>query len=399
MLLAAVLAGTGCMLLPENPYDESMLGLEVQLAFPDWLSDSAAEGIEVTVEETTTANRSTALTDADGRASFRVLKGVYRAWAVLRTDDAVFNGLTEGIRLTEGDVEVLLEMTFSRPGALVIKEIYCGGCSKSPQEGSFQGDKYFIIHNNSSDVQFLDGLCWGMLDPYNSNVLNVWADQSGRLRDYAPLCEAVWRFGGGGADFPLAAGADAVVAVNGAVDHSAQYPLSVNLNCEDYFVCYDPLLFGNTAYHPAPGDKIRPERYLEVVRKTGQANAFPLSINSPTIVLFRAPEGTDIAAYLNDDTQSIVQKPGASSRCMKIPWDWIIEGVEVYNGAATSNYKRLANDVDAGYVYLSGTFTGHTLHRRLNEEASSEAGREIYHDTNNSSNDFYERGEQSLHGR
>ena len=397
-ILTIAVAAAACTSLPDSPYEEALLNLEVQLLFPEpFAGEGMDEGIEVAIEEVTTANRYTSTTDRQGCARFRVVKGVYRISANHVAEDAVFNGMADRIRLTDGDVTLPLSLKYSRPGTLIIKEIYCGGCSKAPEEGTFQGDKYFIIHNNSYETLYLDGLCWGMLDPYNSNSVNVWTDEAGNFREYAPICEAVWRFSGSGEDFPLAAGEDAVVAVNGAVDHSAQYPLSVNLNCEEYFVCYDPILFPNVTYHPTPGDKISPSRYLEVVRKTGQSNAFPLSINSPTIVLFRAPEGVDIAEYLNNDELSIVQKPGAAARCMKIPWEWITDGVEVYNGAATSNYKRLPDDTDAGFVTLSRSFMGHTLHRRLDETASEAAGYEIYQDTNNSSNDFYEREVQSLH--
>lgn len=392
----AALAAAACTVLPDSPYEKALVNLEVQLMFPEQFGDAGGEGIEVAIEEITTANRYTALTDSRGTARFRVVRGVYRVSASHRTDTAVFNGLADQIRLTKGDAALPLTLKYSRPGTLIIKEIYCGGCPKAPEEGTFQSDKYIIIHNNSYEVLYLDGLCFGMVEPYNSNSVNVWTDEEGSLRDYAPLCEAVWRFPGRGEDFPLAAGEDAVMAINGAVNHAAQYPLSVDLNNEAYFVCYDPILFPNVTYHPTPGDRIQPSRYMEVVRKTGQSNAFPLSINSPAVVLFRAPEGTDIAGYLNDDELAIVQKPGASARCMKIPWEWITDGVEVYNGSVSNNYKRLNDETDAGFVTLSRSFMGHSLHRHLDTAASEAAGYEIYQDTNNSSNDFYEREEQSL---
>lgn len=52
--------------------------------------------------------------------------------------------------------------------------------------------------------------------------------------------------------------------------------------------------------------------------------------------------------------------------------------------------------VDAGYVGFSAKAQGHTLHRKLDEAATAAAGFERYVDTNNSSNDFYERETQSL---
>lgn len=253
-------------------------------------------------------------------------------------------------------------------------------------------------------MQYLDGLCFGTLDPYNSSATsgNVWTSvdpDTGAtvFREYAPIVEAVWQFPGSGGEFPLAPGEDAVTVVNGAIDHTAQYPLSVDLNREEYFVCYNSTLYPNVTYHPTPGDRIQPSRYLTVAVKVGRSNGYIFSVNSPTLVLFRAEEGVDMADYLADRAQSTVTKPGSTEICVKIPWSWIIDGVEVYNGSSSNNAKRLNDEVDAGFVYLSASFLGHTLHRRLDEAASAAAGFEIYQDTNNSSNDFYEREVQSLH--
>ena len=58
--------------------------------------------------------------------------------------------------------------------------------------------------------------------------------------------------------------------------------------------------------------------------------------------------------------------------------------------------KRLRADIDAAGVEFSAMSQGHTLHRRLNETTTASAGFDVYYDTNNSSNDFYERETQSL---
>ena len=154
--------------------------------------------------------------------------------------------------------------------------------------------------------------------------------------------------------------------------------------------------FPNTQYHPAPGDQITPEHYLNVVVKTGQANAYTYSISSPATIIFKAKDTTIQEFVLEKD--NIVQKPGSTAdRVIAVPWEWIIDGAEIYYGGSSSNKKRISPSIDAGYVTLSATYNGRSLHRYVDEEATQEAGYEILVDTNNSSADFYEREKQSLH--
>ena len=402
-IFVTALAAVSCTSLQHvDPYGTGTLHtLSVRTVYPDEFAEYRREGVAVSIEEVNTGNSYTAMTDSEGVAVCRLTGGIYRVSVSDMSGYRIFNGTTEGVRLT-GDMECSVRLASSETGAIVFKEIYCGGCSKAPEEGSYQFDKYVILHNNSDRTQYLDGLCFGCADPYNSSSSNnVWIStdpETGAtvFPDFVPVIQCVWQFGGSGTSFPLAPGEDAVLVVCGAIDHASQYPLSVNLNKEGYFVCYNNTYFTNTSYHPVPGDRIAADHYLDVVIKTGVANAYPFSINSPAAVIFRA-EDTTIQEFVADP-DNLMAKPGSSvDTVVKIPLDWVVDAVEVFNGSSSSNLKRLQPQLDAGYVTLSAIYRGHTLHRRLNEAASAEAGYEIYADTNNSSADFYERDVQSLH--
>lgn len=391
-LLCAMVCMLSCVRLgKENPYEGQLCNVTVKLQYPEGHSSSEREGVNVVFEEINRLISFNAVTSEQACAELELPRGLYRISASDSRGTSIYNGTLDKVRVSE-DRDITLELSFSQSGTLVFKEIYCGGCTMDPATGNYRSDKYVILHNNSQDVEYLDGLCFGTLAPYNSNANNPW----GGIMDFAPVIQAVWKFPGEGEDFPLQSGEDAILCLCGAIDHTAKYHLSVNLNRPDCFICYNELYFPNPTYHPVPGDKTSKERYMIVVEKLGQANAYTFSINSPTAIIFR-PKDITIEDYIRlQDT--VIQIPGSSSdRVVCIPWEWILDGVEVFNGSTNTNNKRIRSDVDAGYVTLSETFKGRSLMRREDEKASAESGYTVLMDTNNSSADFYERQTASLH--
>ena len=170
----------------------------------------------------------------------------------------------------------------------------------------------------------------------------------------------------------------------------------MNLNKPDYFVCYNITYFWNTMYHPAPGDRISQERIVDVVIKTGQANAYTLSISSPTLVVWK-PEGMTMHEFANAPG-NVIPVPGSNvDDVVTIPMDWVYDAVEVFDGRSANNSKRLPPAVDAGYIMQTDIYLGRSLMRHVDETASAAAGYEVLADTNNSLNDFYETEKQSLH--
>ena len=392
IFLTALLAA-GCMNMSE-PYKDNLNSLVVTASYPEGYSSFVRAGVKVTAEDVSNGYIREAETDAHGVATLTLPNGIYRIGISDRNGTSVFNGASDKVLVSGQDVNIILPLVYSKAGTMVIKEVYSSGCSKYPQEGTYQSDKYFIVHNNDSEVAYLDSLCFGILFPWNSTSSNPWNDDPAFLQETVPVGQAIWQFPGSGKTFPLAPGEDAVVAINGAIDHTLQYPLSVNLNFPECFVCYSPL-FPNPIYHPAPGDRIRTDHYMTLVDKEGQANANLMSVSSPTLVLFRA-QGKSIQEWIATEG-FIRQAPGSTERVFLVPVDWVIDGMEAFDGSSTSNNKRLSAKVDAGYVSLSETFMGHSLHRNVDTEASAEKGFEVLMDTNNSTIDFHERETQSLH--
>ena len=400
-ILTIVLAASCTGMKDPNPYEGSLHLLTVTSLYPTGYEGFDLQGSDALVEEINTGSRYSALTDASGSFSMTLPDGIYRVNISGRHGSDVFNGAADKVVLSGADLNLKLPLSYSKAGSIVIKEIYCGGCKKLPQEGDYQGDQYFILHNNDYNVQYLDSLCFGTLSPNNATASNPWVSKDPTtgesiFPDFLPIIQAVWQFPGDGDDFPLQPGEDAVICLRGAIDHSLQYPLSVNLNKPDYFVCYNLTYFWNTQYHPAPGNLISEDRIIDVVIKTGQANAYTFSLNSPTLVLWKT-KGMTIQEFVNIP-DNITPVPGSSiDNVVKVPYEWVYDAVEVFDARSANNSKRLAPSADAGYVLQTDVFLGRSLIRHVDKEASAASGYEVLTDTNNSLNDFYESEKQSLH--
>ena len=383
-----------------DPYfdagESALQTVTVRVSYPDGHTDAVHAGVEVRFENIATAAVWTARTAADGTISVSLPNGVYRISLSDRIGRDIYNGNLDRIVVADAPLSVDLPLSYSLAGTLVVKELYIGGCSKAPEEGTWQADQYVLLHSNDPEPIYLDGLCFGTLTPYNATGVNHWLGADGSLPDFAPVVTVIWQFPGSGTDHPLQPGEDALIALRGAIDHTAQYPLSVNLNRPDCFVCYNETYFPNPTYHPAPGDQIRSDHILNVAIKTGQSNANVVSITSPAFLIFR-PEGTTIEAYLQQP-DVVVTTPGSTTDIVvKVPYEWVIDAVEVFDGRSTSNGKRFPASLDAGFITQSEPFKGHSLLRRVDEEQTATLGFEVLKDSNNSTEDFYERETATLH--
>ena len=234
LYILVLLAAASCAgIRNSDPYAENLHILTVNAQYPEGYEGFDLEGSDALVEEMNTGSRYAALTDASGSFSIKIPDGLYRVNVSGRSGSDVFNGAADKVVVSGADLSLRLPLSYSKAGSIVIKELYCGGCKKLPQEGDYQGDQYFILHNNDYNVQYLDSLCFGTLSPNNATGSNPWVSKDpatgeSLYPDFLPVIQAVWQFPGDGDDFPLQPGEDAVICLRGAIDHKLQYPLSVN---------------------------------------------------------------------------------------------------------------------------------------------------------------------------
>ena len=314
---------------------------------------------------------------------------------------------------------------------VIIKELYTTGVLlDNDNKKFFQADKGFILYNNGGKTAVISNLAVGILDPYNAHSsANGWYSAGATQPSYVsenwvPATGGIWYFQNSLVIEPYS---QVVISCMGAIDNTKTYSKSVNYANKDYYTMYDPESgFNNTAYYPTPAEVIPSSQYLKAV-KIGPANAWALSMSSPAFFIFQT-KNTTPAAFAND-ASNITYIPGKAqtnvNAVLKVPTDWILDGIEVYETINESkSKKRFGADVDAGYVKQT-TKLGHSVYRNVDAEAtkkiegntaklvySSQHGTDpsgidaeasmkngakiVYMDSNNSSSDFHERKQFSI---
>ena len=315
---------------------------------------------------------------------------------------------------------------------LVIKEIYVGGCPKDDGSGFFAYDKYIVLYNNCPQRVVANNLCFGMGTPYNSNADNQNYDDNGALvyeaDGFTPAQNGIWYYPYSLVVEPYGS---VVINIQGAIDNTQTYSQSVNFANKDYYCMYDPESGYNLpSYYPTPADVIPTTHYWKAA-KFGKSTAWPISMNSPALFLYQTHDVDPFTHAMDADNMwySVGKPQNDVWACTKVPNEWIIDAVEVFNATAKpSNKKRLVADLDGGYVYHTDKL-GHSVYRNVDKE-STEALSEnngllvygyaqgvddstdpsgidaeasirkgahiIYLDTDNSTQDFHERAKCSL---
>lgn len=411
--------------------------LKVKLEYPEGYAP--AKDVSVTLRKANADNVDEVKTNDDGVAEFTVIAGIYEAASsdsrVKSGIISVLNGIKSNITVTDAwnseDV-VLIPLTESKVSQLVIKELYVGGCQKDDGSGAFQRDPYMILYNNSELDFSVDSLSFGTLFPSNAHGTNYFL-QNGELiyqnENWMPAAFGVWSIKG---NLRIEPGKQIVVAMNAAINHTLQYSKSINFANPEYYAAYDPESgFNNTLYHPSPSELIPTSHYLKAYKFPGvTSNGWTFSVNSPAFFLF-IPE-VPLATFAFDTDNTILHRAsgstGTSQVALKVPREWIIDGIEVFEVGNTASKKRLTPDVDAGYVEFRNS-QGYTLYRNVNKEATEaiaentgkliynyslgtngstdpngidaeasikNGARIIYKDTNNSTADFHQRSRASL---
>ena len=318
-------------------------------------------------------------------------------------------------------------------GQVIIKEINVGGSVKaSTGKGAYSGCKGIILYNNGGKAVTLSNFGIAFSAPMNANVENKNV-VDGKLyfeaEGWIPALQGLWYYPGSVTIQPYS---DFVIALTSAIDHTqtTDGALMFDLSNAD-LACYDLDVFNNKDQYEAPA-KVTEDKWMKGFKYT-TANAWPVSILCPALYIFSAPTTVTLSTWLADEANATFvngdTKKAVANKAAKIPMDWVIDGVELYQTTTVEkSTKRLPASIDAGYgLYQSGKC--YSAYRNIDEKATANLGDNInklvygydqgvegttdpsgidaaasakngakivYQDTNNSSIDFHLRKEWSL---
>ena len=333
----------------------------------------AVEGVNVLLSDDPQTFTMGVATDANGVATFTVAPGSYSASVSYTTSKEgqrlVYSGSLPTMLVSEmSELTKSFNMTLNEVATqqIVIKEFYNGGCPKEPS-GSYSNDAYFILYNNSEFEADATDIVFGTLSG-NSNSTNKYYDENGVLifekADWIPAYSAIWSFG---RTVTIPAYSQIVVALFGAIDHTATIPASVDLSDASYFWMQKNEQFTNSKYNVS--DNIPAANYLSCV-PFNKGNAWVVSNSSPAVFIGKMPKAQAEALVSNTANYDTTLGEGDVNWRVKFPKANVIGCLEVYNASAISDSKvRFSADVNTGYVALSNKL-GYSIYRNVDKEAT-----------------------------
>ena len=339
----------------------------------------------------------TCTTDAEGKVSLTELApntyDISVAADISHSQYEQFTGQTVG-----GDMDFTLTGTLSQQvltsdgsvrlpvsvfpkESLIIGKVYSS--HSKIDGGTFQIGKYIELYNNSDKAADASGLYIGLTDSDNPIPFKVYPYDEANTPGLLHL-KQVFRIPAGEA--VMVEPGQTLLIVNSAFDYSDRNDYESDLSDADYEA-------KNTEpKDPTPNNPNVPALELVYTSYTGNSSITNMNLvqGGPTgVVIFRTDD--DVAG-----TWPRVYAYGKTSgrMFMQMSADCVVDGVDIlkhstaFEAGANINTKRLFQDIDAGFTFVSSTAgtVGERLVRRTAGTASG--GRIVLQDTNNSTNDF-----------
>lgn len=292
-------------------------------------------------------------------------------------------GYKPGVVIKGGSLNVEIPLfLYDAASKFVFREIFFTG-TLTPQGKQYNGDKYFIIYNNSEDTLYADGL-----------IIAEAAFLSTTKRVYTPdiMSEAftagsIVMIPGNGTQYPVYPGKQLLIA-NNAIDHKEYNVNSFDLRNADFELTLLPTI-----------DVDNPQ-VTDLTNVSGAMTMHNRGFKS--YILGRLPANVSVERFKEDNfySYSYTNSAGGDTKlnAYKFPNSWIIDAV---NLSVPTEFQWIltAPSLDMGWSYCGKTSSddnryGKSVKREV--LSTNPDGRVILKDTNNSTLDFEAEAKASL---
>jgi hypothetical protein len=366
--------------------------VEVGLNTPEGLTDAKTSNLKIEFKENNSGavttfninNTSELSTITLPEGSYDVtLDGDITYTSDEATKTGKVRGYQKGLVVKGGNVSLDMNLfLYSVDANFVFKEIFFTG-TVTPQGKQYNGDKYFILYNNSEDTLYADGL-----------VIAEAAFLTTTKREYSPdimqetfTAGSVVMIPGTGKQYPVYPGKQIVIA-NNAIDHRESNPNSLDLRNADFELT---LLSSIDVDNPQVTDLINVTAAMTMHNR-----------GFKSYVLARFPQGVTPESYKGDNLYSYSYKNAAggtsTANGYQLPNEWIIDAV---NLSVPTEFQWILTSaaLDMGYSYCGQKDSDDNRYGKsvIRKELSTNPdGRVILKDNNNSSLDFTPESKPSL---
>ena len=362
------------------------ISVKYQVQMPQGFT--AADVANKTVTITSSSQTLQANTDANGIATFEnIVPDVYDvsvAWKMTPDEYSQITGEmvqnhkytvagSKSAELLSEDITtpLTIDMNISVDQSILISKIYSAG-SKDSKNKNYLAGRYIELYNNSDETVDIAGLYLGLIETNSTPAYTL-----GLVPDTI-FMKQIFRIPTD-KSYMVAPG-QSIIITNSAIDHTqtAMNAFEHNLINAD-FEAKDQQ--GKTTNNPdVPALELIYTAYAAISNMN-------LSQGGPGgIVIFETEE--DVVNW------PLAYNYGKTSgnKWMKLPAKYILDGVDVLKNTAQTgvdaNLKRLYDYIDAGYAYINSAsgYNGEVMYRKV--QSTTEDGRKILSDTNNSLSDF-----------
>lgn len=306
---------------------------------------------------------------------------------VTKTADVDVQGAKQNIEVKGGTVSLDLPiyvLNKDEKGDFVIAEVFAAGTLNAETNKQYNGDQYIRIHNNSSETLYADGLV--LLE---SKFLTVTKnDYTPNIMEEGMTVQVIAMIPGNGTDYPVLPG-ESITICDNAINHKEANPGSADLSKAD-FEWYTQ---STSTSNPDVDNPDVPN--LDMMYNYTKTVWVLAKQGNRSYAIGRLPAGMTSETYLKDYTYDYTYTltTGNQSKVFteyKFPNSWIIDAVNMSpKNKYVWNVTSMALDMGYTYIGVNSTIAenyGKAVVRRT--AYTTEDGRKVLQDTNNSSVDF-----------